>query len=65
MLAHANAVHLQAIRGGDHSAAGQVLIIYTNPSTDVRRVRLHDSHSEPLTHLGTGIRSVITRAIRW
>src|ERR1700730_16786162 len=26
-----------------------VLIIYTAPSTDVRRVRLHDRHPEPLT----------------
>jgi len=27
----------------------RVLIIYTNPSTDVRRVRLNDRHPEPLT----------------
>ena len=27
----------------------RVLMIYTNPSTDVRRVRLHDRHPAPLT----------------
>jgi hypothetical protein len=54
------AVHVRIIQQPD-----KVLLIYTGPSTDVRRVRLNDRHPEPLTPSGTGIRSVITRAIRW
>ena len=43
----------------------QVQIIYTAPSTDVRRVRLNDRHPDQLTPSWYGTRSAIMKATRW